>query len=413
LENAVGDPGDETQRAYRYQHSYGVILLLKAARELGTSGVLWCEHHEDYLLQKGEHAFRAFQIKTRTPENGAWRMLDAGMVRSIGRFAELLSTFGGAIRECLFVSNADFDRVGADSTDDTRKAKCPELFLSEIRRCESLDAIEPPFDSVFQSLVAQCGCDPQLLFDTLRLCNLIKGPARDDIDAILSHDHIAAARAFTGMEVPELDRARDWLVSAVFGACSLRGVDRERHTYALLGGGQTDPNLLGKRLVPHEQIGRAREILSRPAFEFVSPPIVVLTEARAHSQLEWKMGIGGLSDYYSSMRDRAIAAERHLLREQYRRQDGFEKMQRQLEQIVIGAADDAHLRARRTPAPFGQEMLIQLQDTLRDLSSNGAEFVYNQTYDCLVGIAGLLSEECRIWWSERVSSVDTAGNAAR
>jgi hypothetical protein len=46
-------------------------------------------------------------------------------------------------------------------------------------------------------------------------------------------------------------------------------------------------------------------------------------------------------------------------------------------------------------------MLMDAQSRLRELAQNQPTEVGRHTYDCLVGVAGLLTSECRVWWSPR------------
>ncbi|WP_436110893.1 dsDNA nuclease domain-containing protein [Neorhizobium tomejilense] len=48
---ASGDPGDETERNFRYQHQYGVVLLAAVRRGTFNYIALYCEHHEDFLAE--------------------------------------------------------------------------------------------------------------------------------------------------------------------------------------------------------------------------------------------------------------------------------------------------------------------------------------------------------------------------
>lgn len=67
------DPGDETQRNFRYQHAYGVILLIAGAASVEPYSAVWCEHHEDVLAERVDGSYDAYQIKTRQPERGYCR----------------------------------------------------------------------------------------------------------------------------------------------------------------------------------------------------------------------------------------------------------------------------------------------------------------------------------------------------
>src|SRR5208337_2359800 len=85
------DVGDETARNYRYQHSYGVILLASAWRGERPYAAIWCEHHEDILAERVDGRFDAWQVKTRQPELGAWTNRNPDFVNVIQRFAELFT----------------------------------------------------------------------------------------------------------------------------------------------------------------------------------------------------------------------------------------------------------------------------------------------------------------------------------
>src|SRR5260370_23620273 len=56
------DTGDETQLRFRYQHAYGVILLLAALSCKKPYTALLCDHHEDLLGQCTNGFFDAYII---------------------------------------------------------------------------------------------------------------------------------------------------------------------------------------------------------------------------------------------------------------------------------------------------------------------------------------------------------------
>jgi len=54
----------------------------------------------------------------------------------------------------------------------------------------------------------------------------------------------------------------------------------------------------------------------------------------------------------------------------------------------------------KTGDPFGPLMLIDVQDRLKRIAETQPARVHRQSYDLLVGVAGLLTSECKVWWSE-------------
>jgi hypothetical protein len=108
---------------------------------------------------------------------------------------------------------------------------------------------------------------------------------------------------------------------------------------------------------------------------------------------------GGLAARYEAMRRRALTAEQELLDLATRPSDG-KNLISQIENVVLAECDDANLRASQTGDLYGPVMLIDVQDRLKRISETDPTRVHRQSYDLLVGVAGLLTSECKVWWSE-------------
>ena len=76
------DPGDAVQRSFRYQHAYGAILLIAGAANQRPYTAIWCEHHEDLLVERTDGHYEAYQVKTRRPGRGDWTLNDTDLKRS-------------------------------------------------------------------------------------------------------------------------------------------------------------------------------------------------------------------------------------------------------------------------------------------------------------------------------------------
>lgn len=121
------DTGDETQLRFRYQHAYGVILLLAALSGKKPYTFLWCEHHEDLLGQRNDGFFEAYQIKTR--RDGSWNLSDDPLKDSIKRFVEVDQHFPRKIKEFFFVSNARYENSNAQN----KVGRSPKKFLQAVK----------------------------------------------------------------------------------------------------------------------------------------------------------------------------------------------------------------------------------------------------------------------------------------
>ena len=53
-------------------------------------------------------------------------------------------------------------------------------------------------------------------------------------------------------------------------------------------------------------------------------------------------------------------------------------------------------------------MLSQVQQRLQKLAEDQPNLVFDQPYDCLVGMAGLLTEACSVWWSAQFDPQEAA-----
>jgi hypothetical protein len=394
------DPGDATARNYRYQHSYGVMLIAAARRGERPYVALWCEHHEDFLAERTDGRFDAYQVKTSKPELGPWTTTDREVIRAIGRFVDLISEFGPSIASVFFVSNTECDTVSESNTDDRRRGHCPVQLLNHIRLCDDVDSISSPYRSSFDELQAACGCDAQVLFAALRRMDIIVGPSRGEFDAALSHEHLAQLAECRGLDAAGLDGVRDGLVATVYRASSLQVTDPLRHLHPVIDRTLADPVLVAKRLDVAAVIESS--LTSMPTFtRFVGPPRLALGSTRPEHVLQEKLGRGGLTDQVGYMKERELAAEYHLLEDAARRPHLYPDLLRQVEELVLGECSEAHLRARQHSEPYGETMLIDVQDRLRRVAEQRAHSVGGHDYECLIGIAGLLTSECRVWWSAR------------
>jgi hypothetical protein len=131
-------------------------------------------------------------------------------------------------------------------------------------------------------------------------------------------------------------------------------------------------------------------------------PAITLQRARRVDVLRQKLDRGGIStDDADDITDKGRAAEAHLIAETHKHPERSVNMIRQLEAMVLGECREAYLRTSQKGELFGVPMLIDVQNRLRKLATERPLMVANQEYECLLGMAGMLTEECRIWWSKR------------
>src|SRR4051812_5282740 len=89
----TSDPGDQTQRNFRYQHAYGVILIVQSRKGVLPYIAILCEQHEDFLGIRIDGDVDGWQIKTRAVHSGRWKLTDDEFVHCISRFVNLVAKY--------------------------------------------------------------------------------------------------------------------------------------------------------------------------------------------------------------------------------------------------------------------------------------------------------------------------------
>lgn len=400
LETTVSsDPGDKVQGFFRYQAGYGVVLLIAAVTRYRPYVSIWCEHHEDLLAVCEDGFLEAYQVKTRAPELGTWNLSDSELKKSIKRFIGLDHTFPGKVRKCFFVSNAEASKSEAKK----ELEKSPIHFFKAVQKARIEDetiAIDSPFDNSFKKLLAHCECTAPQLLGVLKKTDFLKGPGRDSFEAEISNEHIPTISECCHYTTAQLNALRDELIRIVQTASTFRTTDPKSHLLGIISPSEADPRILAKRIDVKSVIEKIRE--SKPIPLRFAPLIhnpLSPTKGGDLRVMSQKMQRGGLADQVESMINRTTAAERHLLEMASRDPDECQMVCDQLYGVVKGECDEAKLFTSTQSSLYGPEMYRDVLKRLRGITETKPEMVCHQAYECLVGVAGLLTGECTVWWS--------------
>jgi hypothetical protein len=394
------DYGAETLRNYRYQSAYAVALLVAAAAKKNRYSAIWCEQEDDILAQVAEESFDSYQVKTRKPELGEWCLTDDALVGAIRVFLRLDAKFPDRIQNFHFVSNAD-----CLESDAAKKSHlCPKRLAAGARRRSAHSELLGDEKLGFDALLAEINESPkpttEALFKVLQRLAFVKSPSRESFIAELAQNHLRELE-WCRLPQPRLESVVWSLIEMVDRASSLSSQDSSRHLPRYSADGQSEPQLIAKRITVEDFILRTRE-LANPAFRYL-PSLTTSPLAQTSADLKrfnQKLKRGGLDDYAQSLRNQTLSAEAAFLDLATRGPDGQAELA-QIENVVKAECDAAHLRAAQGEKPFGQRMLIDVQDRLLRVSREEAGKVGRQPYEALMGMAGILTESCPVWWSEK------------
>jgi Spy/CpxP family protein refolding chaperone len=397
------DPGDEVIRKFRYQHAYGVVLAVLVLKQSRPYRAIWCEQHEDLLAERNDNLFEAFQVKTRKPETGAWNISDDAFVKSISRFIKLDSEYPGQITKFYFVSNAGF------SASEAKKS----IHLSPVKLMNAIlvsqaptDLSDPPLKG-FALLRSLVGCDEAALFSLLQRLELVHGPTERAFEDEICQTHLPSLDHCEGLSAGSLAKILNALIARMELAASLRSNDPLRHCVGITASGEDDPYLHAKRVTAND----IQLVLQDSLYMGVQYPEELATlslDATRESRtvLKKKLEAGGLGAHFEVMRRMALTAQYALIDLGTRAGNG-RKLQAQVENVVFLECDEAYLRAKTQSEIYGTLMLLDLQERLKRVATTEALKVDRQPYEVLVGVAGLLSDDCQVWWSEQFSLEDS------
>lgn len=390
------DPGDRVIRKFRYQHAYGVVLAVLMMNKTRPYRAIWCEQHEDLLAERTDGLFEAFQVKTRKPEIGPWKLTDVAFFKSIKRFVDLDSKHPGRINKFHFVSNTEY----SDSDAKNRIHHSPIKLSKAVAAANSKHDLEGPALVGFEALRGASDQDGNALFSVLQRLELVLGPTEKAFEDELCQSHLPTLPLCSGLSAGSLKKVLNSLIGLMERAASLQSKDPLRHCIGLTSTDEVDPYLFEKRVCADEVTLAIRDACEL-GVQYLEE-LATLSIGKGQSSrnvLKKKLDRGGLGARYEAMRRKVLTAESALL-DFVTRPDGGRQKLSQIENVVLSECDEAHLLASFRQPPYGPAMLIDVYDRLKEIASKNPIKVSQQPYEVLVGVAGLLTSDCKVWWSD-------------
>ncbi|GGS41252.1 dsDNA nuclease domain-containing protein [Deinococcus knuensis] len=395
------DPGDETLQRYRYQHAYGLLLALGALRKTGAAEytALYCEHHEDLLGLLSTNDIHVYQVKTRKKELGAWKTTDDAFVHSIQRFVQLDTQYPASVQRFVFVSNTELRSAGPKAKAG-EKALSPILLLTACQDCDDPQTLPDGIREGFNQLKTSCECDGATLLSVLKRMEFKLGPDLFNFQAELVSDALPAHPECRQLTVTELKRLARQLID-VFTEASALPVDPDARVLPEADVKRGLTTVKAKRV----EVSQIAQLLAHAQH---GPQTVVLPDDLAatplddsHTVLVQKLTEGDLTHQINTMKRRLLTAyewarEQQIIDEQL----GRARLS-QLEGIVEGVYADEHAVISQQSPPWGRQLYSNMLTEFKRLANDEPERVCHQNSDKLFGIAGLLTEKCRVWWSPR------------
>jgi hypothetical protein len=386
------DIGAETQRRFRHQAAYASLIACGLLDDASSILELFCEHHDDVLLLMKSGLFRAIQLKTRAVGRPPLKSGDDEILSALRRFATLDASFPERFERFVIASNVGFwkEKKNGSNVDYILNAaraggtsKCSTLIrrVKENREVSDVDILSVLARVELATIFGIEDVDARLCSEFASLNELrdkrydeVRKAALEVLHEIMDASGLAQANCVPTYVALCTDRAKEMTNRAV--------IESKRMTAEKVRGfiarSLTASSLLkSSRVVPLDQL------------------------PRGFKTMEKKLASGGMSvAEIEHLSDLKLSMEALLTQWSYR--FGRDKAQEYYEHIRVLVTDEC-LAARQSAdvekGLHASEMLSSLRKQLESRLQNDANMLLSCSKEHLLGMAGILTEDCKVWWS--------------
>ncbi len=407
---STNDPGDDTQMRYRYQAGYAALISLGLLDEFPEYEEVFCEHHEDTLIKVRGNQFIGVQVKTKETGKEPFKSDDAQITNTIKRFVEQYANFPNYYARFVIATNYGFWTHEKDNTKNLYKM----LELAKEAKSNPLSRKHQELKKYLQlicNLVNKAGqvlteVNEEVVLDVLCIIELQEDlPKFEDLESriarsIQQHFDIADA-GYT-----DLLLAAKALINKTFEAASLEYLSPKQAYFALCNN-PTKERTTG--IIDGKRIDReiVETILSANLSFHVllrSTRKISITELpKGINVLEVKMAKGDISvENINLLKDQKYSTE--YLFAQWLGKYGSRKAEQQfthISSIVRSEYAEARDVSINESQSYGTKMLVEIRKRLRERYFNDSSQFLGCQYEHLLGMAGILTEMCEVWWSEK------------
>lgn len=396
-EMSVPDAGDETQRRFRYQINYAALKTLQILRSRSDVAAVYCEHLEDVLIEHLDGALTGIQVKSRELNQKPFKSSDDSVKGSLARFCVREARYPGRFRGFVLATNFVFF-VG-DGVDDLRNI---------LKRCRenpnhtgvgSRDKII----AYLKGLAERTNVSLEDVKRTLAMVTIEErktGIDQPDIELINALGELPDLRDRPWAELAAMARAlrsHIWDVSSLGLAGFVLDVhdvvdDLPQHLELLRAHRKrVDAEVMAALTAPQSDVGELLTVAGFTTRESIPPGL---------GKMELKMAAGAISFAdIDEMKDDVSSLESAFLR--WKEKYGLVEANKRLshfQYFAKRAAREAEKAASADGAPYGPAMFDALKGQAKAIQEQEQKTMFGCRSEHLVGAAGLLSEECSVWW---------------
>jgi hypothetical protein len=390
------DPGDDIQKRFFYQNSYAAIVCCAFLQNYPIKEI-YCEHHEDVLVKFEDDTFEGIQVKTKDLHLPGFSFDEDAIQKSISRFVGLELKYPGKFKSFKIVTNTsclrrkgnDLAAVIADAKDNnvgtllanrSKTKKCLNEMAKKMR-CSTDDVVKVLSKIVLREQFSNLNDNKKHLVDELG-----------------SSPNLGQATLGVLRAIAE---------KIIFACCSAANKTNEEVSECyLLGKDFVDVRkkaiLEGKKLTKAKVISLIESITKGSISHFLKDENSLGFKEMETHRLELKLDAGGVDNANINLLKDLKYSFEVFSASWLHRYDSQTAMDRynQIQLIVNSECQEAFDESIQQDKLFGTDMLVNLRKRLRERLKTDREIFLGCDYEHLMGLAGVLTEDCKIWWSK-------------
>lgn len=395
IETDSEDKGDVTQQRFRFQNTYAAIASCAILMNVNVDKV-YCEHHEDVLVRFCDGLFEGIQVKTRESHLPGFTFSDPAMTNTILRFVKLELKYPGLFKSYKIVSNSGFARTKNDNLYEIIKIAQSEQY-SDLKKDRSKTK------KFINETCKKLKCSDKCVISTIAKITLRADYSNlNDIKNKLV-DEISRLPKMGDQTLGMLNEIADKLIFRSYNASS-KGEEEICEAF-LMGKSLEEVNkvaiLLNKTITEEHVRKIIDECLKSPISHFLKDENSLFGKAEGNKILEKKLDAGGIStNNVVLLKDQKYSFETYLSQQVYRLSVNKVKPQyNQIQLIINTICQEVHDKYANSDELFGNKMLAEIRTRLKEKFSSGQGNLGEFQYEHLLGMVGVLTEDCKIWWS--------------
>ena len=395
---SANDPGDDVQRRFRYQSTYAAVLSLHMCKEDSPIEELYCELHEDILLKFKDGKFGGVQVKTRERHLGPLDLNCEEIKKALKRFVGLDLLFPSTFSSFTIATNVGFSKT---------KDKCIETIHDLAKDGDTGTLLKKRSKSklLISQIAKDHSCSEDQVISVLGRLRLFGSISSiEDIKTNLTQK-VADTLNLKGQTLGVINAIVDKLILKHIDAASLSN-GASHSEYFVLSNEPKDEAIKAviqnKRLTKQIVLDIVKQQLAEPVTLFIKDSGGIPRLSGSGQKLAAKMDAGGISlENIELAKDQKYSFEALTLTWLYKYpEDEANKRYDQVISIVKNQCQESFDEAFKDEQLFGIDMLRLTRGKIRTRYMGQESDFFDCKYEHLLGVAGVLTEDCKVWWSK-------------